>query len=558
MRDPLVEAVSARPRRSLLRNPDGAAWPMAAVGLLLAAQMTLVFTHAVNWDEFLHYSQMYDLANGRAVQALQTLYLRPYLPLVSPGGSSIDQIVQARLGQWLCLCAILGGIYITARRFAGRTDALLAVLAYLATGYVLQNGFALRADPVVTAVLMAALATLARAPLTWRMPIIVGMLAGLALMISIKAGLYITAFAGLAWLRWAEAGRSVRAGALLAASAPVAGVTFALIFALHSGAMPDAPGAVAQAGGLADSAARRMFFLGRPNNLGAIVGAVATGLGLAALIVAAPVAIARKPVGVPERIALAGLWLPALLPAFYENSAAYFYVFMLAPVTVACAVPIAMLRRRLPAMAIAALLLALALPTVVTDNRRVIDHQRRLLAEVDRLFPSGVAYFDHANVMARLAKRNPFQSPWGYRGYLADGRPIYREAMEREPVPLLIADWRTFQALFAGDPQYFLPEDAEALRETYLPFNGPIRIAGKIVSTGEPRPVEILVPGIYTVHDAPLIVGGKVVPPGGLVQFARGRHWLGSASDDTAARLLFGRNLAPTDDLDGLSTWVSL
>lgn len=558
MRDPLAKATSDRPRTSAFRDADGAAWPAAAIALLFAAQLTLVFTHAVNWDEFYHYAQAHALASGQAVQALQTLYLRVFEPLVGLPGSSVDHIVLARLVQWLCEGAILAGIYTTARRFAAPTDALLAVLAYLATGYVLQNGFALRADPMATAVLMAALAVLARAPLDWRLTVMVGLLGGLASMITIKAGLTVTAFAGLAWLRWAEAGRSLRAAAVVAAIVPVAAATFALVYFLHAAPMPDPAGTVAQSGGIADSAAQRMFFLGRPNNLGMIVGAVATGLGLAALIVAAPFAIVRQSPGAPERVALAGLWLPVLLPAFYENSAAYFYVFMLAPVAVACAVPIALLRQRLPAVVIAALLVALAAPTLIADNRRVIDNQRRILAEIDRLFPAPVAYFDHAHLVARFAKRNPFQTPWGYRSYLAAGRPIYGEAMAREPVPLLISDWRTFQSLFAGDPQYFLPEDARALGETYLPFNGPIRIAGKIIEPGKPHLVEVLVPGTYTVHDAPLAIAGRVVAPGGLVRLDRGEHLLGSAAPLRPVRLVWGQHLAPHDDLSALSTWVKL
>lgn len=556
MPDPAAGAASDRPRQTAFRDADGLAWPIVAIAVLLCAQLTLVFTHAVNWDEFFHYAQMYKLANGEPVQALQTLYLRPYVPLVGIAGSSVDHILLARLGQWLCEGAILAGIYAAARRFVSPIDACLAVLAYLTTGYVLQNGFALRADPMLTAMLMAAVAVLARAPLDWRTTLTVGVLTGLAAIVSIKAGLYLTVFAGLAWLRWAEAGRSLRSAALLAAVVPVAAATFAVLYLGHVGAMPEAGGTVQQSEGIADAAARRMFFIGRPNNLGMIVGAIATGLGIFALIVAAPFAIARKTRTAPERIALAGMWLPVLLPAFYENSAAYFYVFMLAPVAVACAVAIALVRRRLPAISIAALLVALAAPTVIADNRNVIGNQRRILAEVDRLFPAPVAYFDHAHLVARFAKRNPFQTPWGYRGYLAAGHPIYAEAMTREPVPLLIADWRTFQSLFAGDPQYFLPNDAVALSQTYLPFNGPIRIAGKVVPPGAPRRVEILVPGPYTVHDAPLIIGQRVLEPGAVVQLARGHYALGSAAPERAARLIWGKRLAPRDDLSGMSTWV--
>lgn len=553
MTDPAAEPRRLRNMQLDVRAPDGPVWPLAAIVLLLVAQATMIFTHAVNWDESLHYGQLYDLATGQPVGSLQTLYLRLYAWLAALPGTPIDHIVAARIGQFLCELIILTMIYVVAARFADSTSALLAVLLYLATGYVLQNGFALRADPVVTAVLMGALAILSRPGWGWKSMVAAGLLGGLAPMVSIKAVLYAPAILAMAWLCWTNSERTRKAAALLLCAGIIAGLTAAALFVLHNSLLASPEAGATGAAGLADSAARRMFFLGRPNNLGTWVQFAITGLPFVFLVVVAAFSLAQRPGA--ERIALAGMLSLFLLPFFYENTAAYFYVFMLAPVAAACSIAMARVRARVPAVALAAVLVALAAPTVATDDRTMIANQRRLAAELQATFPEPVGYFDHADVAPHLFKLNPFQSPWGYRGYLAAGQPIYRQAMERDVVPVMVANWFTFRDLFAGDDELFLPADAAVLRETYLPFNGPIRLAGKIVPAASTSPAEVLVPGPYTVLDAPVVIDGKRHPVGAVVTLDRGRYRMTSGAD-RPARLLWGRHLRPHDRLDFDATWV--
>lgn len=556
----MIEAPAAPPgaRKKIpdFRDLGGPAWPLAAIALLLVAQASMIFTRAVNWDESLHYGQLYDIAAGQPVNALQTLYLHLYLWVAALPGTAIDHVVITRVGQFLFEIAILGLILMLARRFAETRHAAVAVLLYLSTGYVLQNGFALRADPVVTAVLMAMLVVLSRPSFGWRSAVALGLLGGLAPMLSIKAVLYAPALAGMAWLCWSDEARSRAAAIRLLASVAIAALTAAAIFAWHSSLVASAGSAVGGSVALADSAARRMFFIGRPNNLGTWVQFAFTGLAFLAPVGISAVSLFRASRPAAERVALAGLLMLFLLPFCYENTAAYFYVFMLAPVAAACAVGVQRIEARVPGVVLTALLVAFAVPVIVLDNREVIANQRRLAAELEAMFPKPVAYFDHADVAPHLLKRNPFQSPWGYRGYLASGVPIYRKAMEREVVPVMVANWFTFRDLFSGDDELFLPADAAALRETYLPFNGPIHIAGKLVPAGPAREAEVLVPGPYTVHDAPILIDGTRHEVGSVVTLERGRYRLASGDPSRAARLLWGRHLAPRDRLDFTATWV--
>ena len=551
-------AAPAGGRKTILdfRDAGSPAWPFAAIAVLLAAQATMIFTHAVNWDESLHYGQLYDMAAGQPVNALQTLYLRLYLWVPTLPGTAIDHIVVARIGQFAIEMAILALIFALARRFADTRHAAVAVLLYLSTGYVLQNGFALRADPAVTAVLMAMLVVLSRPSFGWGAAVALGLLGGLAPMLSIKAVLYAPALAGMAWLCWSEADRSPKVAIRLVAAGAIAGVAAAALFAWHSSIFASADTAVGGSVSLADAAARRMFFIGRPNNLGTWLQFALTGLAFLALVGISALSVARDRRKAAERVALAGLLVLFLLPFCYENTAAYFYVFMLAPVAAACAIGVQRIEKLVPAIVLTAVLVAFAVPVIATDNRDVIGNQRRLAAELEAMFPTPVAYFDHADVAPHLIKRNPFQSPWGYRGYLAAGVPIYREAMEREVVPVLVANWFTFRDLFAGDDELFLAADAEALRDNYLPFNGPIRLAGKRVPVGPARETEVLVPGPYTVHDAAVLIDGERHEAGDVVTLDRGHHLFASADPARDARLFWGRHMAPRDPLDFAASWV--
>ena len=99
----------------------------------------------------------------------------------------------------------------------GAASALLCALAYLSAGYVFRHGTSFRFDPPATALLMsAAWITLCR-PLQARWIAATGLLLGIATVLTIKSVLYFPVFAGIAWLRWTEAQRSIAAALRLAA-----------------------------------------------------------------------------------------------------------------------------------------------------------------------------------------------------------------------------------------------------------------------------------------------------------------------------------------------------
>src|SRR5262249_39429802 len=159
----------------------------------------LVFNRPINWDEFYHLSEAHAFHQGRLGEALQVFYARAFFWLPMLPLDAIDQIRVARLLMLGCELFATYAIYAVARRFAARTPAALAALAYLTGGYVFQHGFSYRADPMAAAFLMGALWILLSSRLDAKAILVAAILAGLAALTTIKVVFYAPAFAGIAW-----------------------------------------------------------------------------------------------------------------------------------------------------------------------------------------------------------------------------------------------------------------------------------------------------------------------------------------------------------------------
>ncbi len=558
--------------RAALPDAESAIWPSVAIALLLIAQAVMVHTRAINWDEFFYYGEVVRFAGGDLNRALQNIHVRLFVWLPAMFDHEIDAIIAARTVMLACECAALVAIYAVSRRFTDRSGALLAALAYLSAGYVLQHGFSFRTDPAATAALTGSLAMLAwmppGGPRYWIMAIGGAASAALAAMFTIKAIFYAPPFAAIAYMRWREADRPWPALMRVAMFGAMTVALFAMFYALHASGVTDAAtdrsGGIGKAnaasGHLLGDAAERMFFLGMPNNLGMILKGALMALTLTAMTIATPFALLRgRHFSGPQRIALAGLWLPVVTLAFYENTASYYFVFILAPVSIACIAVMAPLRAKCPTLLIAAALAAPSLATLATERSDVLANQRALIDAVHRIFPEPVAYFDHPGMIAAFPKRNGFMTPWGMKGYAAQGVPSYVRAMEAEPVPLLLTNWWLFAELDDPENDIFVPEDTFALRENYVQVTGAIFVAGRdIAASDEPRSSRFLVPGPYTVIGGPVTVDGRILPPGSIIDISRGNHTIAPAGKSDA-RLIWGRNpdLPAKNSLNG-AIWTRL
>lgn len=523
-------------------NANSAYWPLAAIALILAFQFTLVFQRAINWDEFYHYSRVVMLAEGTLTLPLQTLYTRAFAWVVGLPGTGVDHVVLIRCFMFLSELVVLAAIVGMATRFSNRTAALLCALSYISAGFVYQHGFSFRFDPPAAALLMSALWILLRARLEFRTILAVGLLVGLAFMITIKAVLYAPAFAGIIWLRWNEQGRALSYLLKVALTGLCAAAAFGIIYWLHSYGLAaqsgtEAKRVIAESGG-------KMFSLGvQPYWKFAARGAVLSPL-LALLILAFPAVAFFSRRDAKELVALIGLFLPISTLIFYHNTAPYYYTFMLPPVVVACAPALAMLARRYGVALWSFAFLASAVAIQAREYDSPIGKQRELLQAADQMFPEPVAYFDFCAMIGQFPKANIFMTPWGLEQYKKGLHPSMREVMARQPVPLVILNDPMFEKVFHSrrDVREFLPDDVAAMRSTYIPLWGPFWIAGLEIPAGAAdHRFELLVPGPYTVQGSAVTVDGVTLRPGAIIELERGHHV--ARSSGSAARLIWGRNI---------------
>lgn len=534
--------VAPKSRASFLPDADSLIWPLALIGLLFVLHFTMVTGRSVNWDEFWFYSQVEVIARGDWIQPLQTIHTRALFWLPALGGSEIDHIVIARLFMLACLAVIAGGIFLTAEHFTDRRTALLSSAVYLGAGFVLHHGTSFRVDPIVTALLTAGLAIAARTRLGWPAILALGAVLGLAGIVTIKMVLWLPVFAGIALWRWHDAGFSKTYPLRWVAAALVAGVVFAVTYALHSsGAAPEAN---ASAAGTLNRAGGKMFGLLHSPYLFMMSKAamIAMPLAIAALIVPSTVLRLDLPMG--KRLALLAIWFPLLTPLFYHNSAPYVYVFTLPPVAVVSAYALRVLVTRYGEPLVAGFIAFSALAVWVVDERGVTEKQGTLIDAVHDVVPQHVHgqvhYFDCCGMIGSFTKSNEFLTMWGIEKYLTTGRADYVNAMREAPVPLLIDNNENFAPLLEeGDGRLFHPDDAKALSETYIRFWGDIFLAGRAIEAGEATEWKVRVPGTYTVEGA-LEINGIAYADGDFIELDRGAVRLTNLSKEQA-RLVWGK-----------------
>lgn len=517
-------------------------WPAAMLALVLALQTTLVFGRAINWDEFFHYSQLHNLANGTLTLPLQTLYTRAFRWVIDLPGSAIDHIVTIRWFMLACEVAILAAIIGIAKRFASPAAAWLAALAWLSAGYVFQHGTSFRFDPPATAMLMVAAWIMLTRPLRSVWILATGLLLGTATVLTVKSALYAPVFAGIAWLRWSESGRDWPTLLRLAAIGLMAAVGGALVYWLHASTMPGQAEAAAkatlgQAGGTMFSLTEHPYW--RHHLKGA-----ATAPLVAILLIAFPFVIAKSARPLAQKLALVGLVLPLSTLLFYHNTAPYYFVFMLAPVCAALAVVLDSAMKRYAARSIAIVLAVFGASVWLTEKPAVLSTQRELITVAEAAFPDRPAYFDSCAMIGRFPKANFFMTPIGLSVYRQGGYPPMSATMAEKPVPLVVVNDPLLERVMLtreAVPQ-LLPQDLAALRSNYIPFWGPFWVAGYDVN-GQAN-LQVQVPGAYRIEGGDLVLDGKHLRSGQTVEVARGPH-LAAAVGTGPVRLVWAKAVHP-------------
>ncbi len=550
-------ANNAPSRRFAFSVPEKSAtfWLYALLGLLAVMHISMATGRSVNWDEFWFYSQVETVARGEFIQPLQTIHTRFFFWLPAMPGNEIDHVMIARIFMLACLAVTASSIYAIAEKLSDHRLALLAVATFLAAGFTLQHGASFRVDPIVTALLTSGLAIAARTRLSTPAIVALGALIGLAGMVTIKFVLWAPAFAGIALWRWQDEGWNWQYIARWVAAGAVALATFALLYTLH--ATTGGPQEANEvAGGILERTSGKMLGLASSPHLHMSGKAIFTAVPLAIAALLVPLAIARMDASWQSKAALGLLWFPILTPLYYHNALPYFYPFILAPVAALTVFTLPFVVKRYGSHMVAGVIAASALTVWIVDARGVTTRQHALVDAVHQTFPEPVAYIDCCGMIGTFTKVNEFRTRWGIEKYLRTGKPLIREAMMAQPVPLLLDNKDEFADAIDGVAEHTLhPQDTAAIRANYIRLWGDIFVAGRNVEAQSSVGWDVMVPGTYTVEGA-LTINGQSYRSGDLVELKRGTSQLSNDSAK-AARLVWGDNTPTPSGTEPELYWTS-
>lgn len=495
----------------------------AFFGLLIVAQIVLVFEKSINWDEFYHYSMVHDLPKGRLTWDFQTLHIRLFLWVPFTTDDLISQIQIARLGMLCFEIVAIAMVVRLATEFVERKAALVTGIVYLAGGYTFTQGFSFRADPIATAILMAALYQFATNSFSICRLIFLGVLIGIAGLITIKSIFYAPCFIAFGILRLMGSGEDWRTTALRIAIIPVVSVaTFVAVLQMHRLGLD-----VRQAAG-SSLESKISAFLG--NGPGPRTVYIFAQMALAPVITAGVFVslLTWKRLVRRDAIAFAGLLLPLLTLLFYRNTFPYYFVFLLAPVCVGISPSIELMLRRygtwtaLPVLAISPVSL------LMVQQYDVIDRQRALINEVHRLFPQPTGYLAYAGFIADYPRILPHLiSGVGLKGYYDRKIPVIAREIERGNVAFVLADSAPVLAGLEGRelPNSLHSSDFNMLHENFVHYRGIIWIAGKTICASQGgQSITLYRTGPYSVDGGTILIDGIAARDGTTRRLDAGHH----------------------------------
>lgn len=507
---------SARAARSASR-----AWLAFGVVALAILQVELIFAKSINWDELLHFSQIHASLRGEPVQVFQTPHVWLFRWVPALAGTPIEHIQLIRLLILPFAALTLAAIYGTARRFASHEGALLAALAYGGAGYVFTHATALRADMIAASLLASALWILATRPLRAAWLAGAALLCILAFIATIKSVLWAPALgAMLAWRLRDQPGLELRYAIV---GSFLGGVV--LLCLVLAGMVGD------HFAELAIASLQRMFSAGLFPQISQLHEQLVNGcIFLVMAAMGLGLTRAHRDRAVPGWL-LAGLVLPVLSVAIYRNAHPYFYVFILPPLAIVAARGADRLIGLMGARVIVWAIVALAALLSLNTPRDILPRQKAVMDGMAQIAGGPVSYIDDAALRPDYPRAVPqFASGWALEGYRAAGKPRYRWAMHKAPTPLLLREGYALKALSAdpADTAALLPEDAETLRDNFIPHWGQVYIAGRrFEASAQSRSFMIFAPGPYTLEGQAAQIDGKEVLPGEVVTLAKGRHTIG-------------------------------
>ncbi|HUF74321.1 MAG TPA: hypothetical protein VMR74_15670 [Gammaproteobacteria bacterium] len=516
----------------------------------------------MNWDEFYFLSHVHTFLRQELTAIFQMAHVHLFRWLPTVMEDEMTQIVAARSVMMVLFLATVVLIAKLASRWSSSSAAWIAPLCYLAASPVLRHGSSFRADSLLAPLTVGVLILLTRQRPSRSDTIFAGVLLGAALAVTVKAVLIFPLLVMTVLLDRAGSESSVRArlvtaGERLLLLGSVAAASAGVLLTLHAATLPDAPDQTVQ--DFATNAARSTLlvtpFFPRWDYFRLTLDADwVTWLLISAGAVAA---VARR-----SAAAVCALSLLPLL--FYRNSFPYYYVVMLAPAAVLAAVGVDALRSlavRGPSGGQGTWIpFAVSIPLALQAGLNLYElrhddqaHQRQLISAVHEILPRPVNYIDHSGMIASFRKVNFFMSTWGLETYRDRGSSFMRETITRDRAPLLLVNQ---SVLDPASPRFLelLPEDRRLIEQYYLPYWGPIRVAGaetELLSPGGTVRLSVPFSGRYRLEaDGPVLINGELRDDGAIVDIPESANpspvtVTAIAPGATTARLLWAEAQPP-------------
>lgn len=548
--EPTLPAMPAENRHARFRHERAVRLVLlAGVGVLAVLHLQLVFRINVNWDEFRFLSDVYELRRGTLSRPLQTLHARAFAWLAEVPGFEIEQIIAARGVYFGLLMLSCASVYAIARGFATPLAALFAVLCLLAFSEVVAHGTSFRYDGLAVALLVTALALLVRARHRSGVTVAAGILTATALLVTVKTVFYLPLLVAAVVL-CSDRDR-VRAVTRYVA---VTTAAFMVVYLAHRQGLAAAGGSDAL--GMLRDAGGKMFGQGRfvPQReylFRSVLMNPVTWLFMAGGAAIEALRLYRR-TEMRQSLLLLTMLIPVSTVAFYRNAFPYYYVFVIPPALVLCAVYFDSIfarsaRRRAAGTAFVSLAILGVLGGFAITYARYagddISDQRRVLRAVHEMFPQPVPYIDRNSMVASFPKVGFFMSSWGFEDYRAAGVAIFADMLRAAEPKFLLANHSALR-LDAPDPgasvHRLLPEDLEVLRANFVRYSGPIYLPGKrmVLARGEEQTVDVLISGAYWLEAAaPVTIDGVQHPPGSRLVVAQGQLRMVTAVDQVVTML---------------------
>ena len=496
---------------------------VAVIALVVLCQGWLIFEKAINWDEFLHFGQIYELADGRLRSGIQTLPTRLFGWATMVSQDVIAQIQTIRLIMLVCAVLTAASVTALARRLVSFEIAVLCGLVYLTAGFVFTNAFTFRTDPVIAAALMVALCVFAYGPLSWMRAALIGILVGLAGALSIKSIFYLPCFAAIAWLRWSDPYiRKLRILSLFLVVLAASIFTFLLLIGLHGAGLPASE---PQASNLERTVGNFLRFFEFEQIRYVFAEAIFAPLVTVGILMLP--FVARK---LPRqtKVLLAGLCGPLLCLLFYRNTFPYFFTFLLPPVCVAIAPVLARLVARYGHIPVVIFALIGPVFLLVKEPYGTLERQRATIAEVQRLFPEPTPYLSYSSYIPDYPRQFPsLISGVGLRRYWTERNGQIARDIKAGRIAFVIATGDALDAVYngTGSAAILPPRDVAALRENFLPYSDTIYILGRTVCPQEgQQTVKIVRGGSYSLEGRGLVIDGQPLINGTSVVLQAGVH----------------------------------